>query len=388
MVLTQRCWRNPLCPSFAKTGNLKALLGKACPESIEGGTAYNARGFCNAGVKKETFVGSIRLTSLVVLLFPFFTLSFSFASGPCQSDGRYVMGTVLEISLCDQQNTRSQFEDLFVRVAALETQLTTFSPDSAVSRLNAHAGQGPMSVPPAVYEILALSLYYWQQTHETFDVTVGPVVTMWRQAMAHNEFPTVEARRQARTRVGGRFISLSPNGEVALQREGMRLDLGGIGKGYAIDQLKIILQQRQRSNALLDFGQSSIWALGSPPDAPGWRILVQRPDGTPAGVITLRDQALSISGTMGQPFIINGQHYGHIIDPRSGKPIQRNLQACILAPTAAQAEAFSKALLVLGEKQGIALLQHVKGVEGLLLDTDGHQWMTKGWQAATKFAPL
>jgi FAD:protein FMN transferase len=167
----------------------------------------------------------------------------------------------------------------------------------------------------------------------------------------------------------------------------MRLDLGGIGKGYAIDQLKTILQQR-KPNALLNFGQSSIWALGSPPDAPGWRILVQRPDGTPAGVITLRDQALSISGTMGQPFIINGQHYGHIIDPRSGKPIRQNLQACILAPTATQAEAFSKALLILGKQQGIALLQQHPGVEGLLLDTNGHYWMTKGWQAATKFAPL
>ncbi len=105
-------------------------------------------------------------------------------------------------------------------------------------------------------------------------------------------------------------------------------------------------------------------------------------------MITLRDQALSISGTMGQPFIINGQHYGHIIDPRSGKPIQRDLQACILAPTATQAEALSKALLVLGEKKGIALLQQVKNVEGLLLDADGHQWMTSGWQRATAFTPL
>jgi FAD:protein FMN transferase len=326
--------------------------------------------------------------SLIVLIVSVLNLQLTFASDPCQSDGRYVMGTVLEITLCEQSDSRKQSDDLFARVAALEAQLTTFSPDSAVSQLNAHAGQGPMTAPPAVSEILALSLRYWQQTRGTFDVTVGPIVTIWRQATVNNEFPSKETLQQARARIGARFIALSPNGKVTLQREGMRLDLGGIAKGYAIDQLKTILLQQQKSNALLNFGQSSIWALGTPPNAPGWRVLVQRPDGEPAGVITLRDQALSISGTMGQPFIINGRQYGHIIDPRSGQPLQRNLQACILAPTATQAEALSKALLVLGEKQGIALLQQQPGVEGLLLDTNGHHWMTQGWQAATKFAPL
>ncbi len=298
------------------------------------------------------------------------------------------MGTVLEITLCDQHSHRVQFDALFTRVSALEAQLTTFSPDSAVSQLNARAGQGPMTIPPAVYEILTLSLQYWRQTRGTFDVTVGPIVTIWRHATDSNTFPTKEVLQHARARIGARFVSLSSDGQAALQREGMRIDLGGIGKGYAIDQLKDFLLQQRKTNALLNFGQSSIWALGTPPDSPGWRILVQRPDGTPAGIVTLRDQALSISGTMGQPFIINGRQYGHIIDPRSGRPLQRNLQACILAPTATQAEAFSKALLILGQQQGIALLQQQSGVEGLLLDSNGQQWMTKGWQAATKFAPL
>lgn len=309
------------------------------------------------------------------------------ASDPCPSDGRYVMGTILEITVCDPQHPLPQFDDLFARVGALEAQLTTFSPDSAVSQLNAHAGHGPMTVPPAVYEILALSVRYWQQSRETFDVTVGPIVTIWRQATDSNTFPSEEVLQHARARVGTRFVSLSSDGQAALQRDGMRLDLGGIGKGYAIDQLKNVLQQQQQASALLNFGESSIWALGSPPNARGWRLLVQRPDGEPAGVVTLRDQALSISGTMGQPFTINGRQYGHIIDPRSGRPLQRNLQACVLAPTATQAEALSKALLVLGEQQGIALLHELENVEGLLLDAKGHRWMTKGWQTATQFVP-
>jgi thiamine biosynthesis lipoprotein len=334
-----------------------------------------------------------RLCGLVFQFVSFFTLSLFgltnvWASDACRSDGRYVMGTVLEITVCDHSFSQPQFDDLFAQVATLEAQLTTFSPDSVVSQLNAHAGQGPMTVPPAVYDILTLSLQYWQQTRGTFDITIGPLVSVWRQATTNNHLPSAIALREARARVGSQFVRLSENSLATLSKRGMRLDLGGIAKGYAIDQLKPLLHQQQKPNALLNFGQSSIWALGTPADAPGWRILVQRPDGTPAGTITLSDQALSISGTMGQPFVVNGQYYGHIIDPRSGQPLKRNLQACVLAPTATQAEALSKALLVLGEQQGIALLHELQDVEGLLLDTEGHLWMTSGWQAATQFAPL
>jgi thiamine biosynthesis lipoprotein len=138
---------------------------------------------------------------------------------------------------------------------------------------------------------------------------------------------------------------------------------------------------------LLDFGQSSIWALGAPPDAPKWRLLIQQPDGQNVGVISLRDQALSISASFGQQSVIQGQRYGHIIDPRTGMPVQRSLLACVIAPDATQAEALSKALLILGEHQGVALLESLPSVEGLLVEASGKQWMTRGWTQVTKFTP-
>ncbi|MBI3303593.1 MAG: FAD:protein FMN transferase, partial [Deltaproteobacteria bacterium] len=192
---------------------------------------------------------------------------------------------------------------------------------------------------------------------------------------------------QAHTRVGSEKLQLSSDGRVSLTRRGMAIDLGGIGKGYALDQLAVRLRTQGIANALLDFGQSSIWALGAPPDAPGWRLLVQQPDGRTAGVITLRDQALSVSGSLGQSVTINGQRYGHVIDPRSGEPLRRDLLACVIAPSAAQAEALSKALLILGEQEGIALLRDLPGVEGLLTEASGQRWMTAGWAQATAFVP-
>jgi thiamine biosynthesis lipoprotein len=306
----------------------------------------------------------------------------------CVSDGRYVMGTVLEITLCAEQLAPAQpsFNSLFTTALSLDSLLTTSNPNSPVSRLNTHAGRGPFTLPKEVIDLLILSRHYSQLTQGTFDITVGPLMTLWRETAQHQTLPSQKALRQARYTVGSKNIRLSPNHKVTLSRSGMAIDFGGIGKGYALDQLVAQLKQRQVRQALLDFGQSSLWAVGTPPNAEGWRILVQQSDGYPVGVLTLRDQALSISASMGQSFEINGQRYGHIIDPRTGYPLQRDLLACVIAPTATQAEALSKALLILGEHEGPALLQRLLGIEGMLVETNGGRWMTPGWQQAVAFA--
>jgi len=318
---------------------------------------------------------------LVICCFALFALSQPVAG--CVSDGRYIMGTVLEITLCatDAVAGRRTVDTLFATATNLDALLTTFSPDSPISRLNAWAGRGAQIVPPEVADLLSLSLSYWRITDRTFDITVGPLMALWRQAAATHVLPSHAAVRQARIRIGSEKVKLLPGNRVALTRPGMAIDLGGIGKGYALDQLTTFLRKQGLSQALLDFGQSSIWALGTPPDAEGWHLLIQQPDGETVGIITLRDQALSVSGSLGQTFVVNGNRYGHVIDPRSGVPLQRDLLACVIAPSATQAEALSKALLILGEHEGIALLHRFPGVEGLLVESDGQRWMTPGWTA-------
>ena len=297
------------------------------------------------------------------------------------------MGTVLEVTLCGGDNETKQrtVEALFISAAHLDTLFTTFLPESPVSRLNARAGRGAESVPPEVADIVSLSLSYWQQTAGAFDITIGPLMNLWRQATATHTPPSPAAVRQARSHVGSEKIKVSSPEHLTLTQAGMTIDLGGIGKGYALDRLVDLLQTQGLSNGLLDFGQSSIWALGAPPEAKGWRLLVQYPHAGIVGIITLSDRALSVSGSMGQAFEVNGNRYGHVIDPRSGEPLRRDLLACVLAPSAAQAEALSKALLILGEETGIALLQRFSGVEGLLVEASGQRWMTSGWTQATAF---
>jgi thiamine biosynthesis lipoprotein len=152
--------------------------------------------------------------------------------------------------------------------------------------------------------------------------------------------------------------------------------------------MQAILRERGIDDALLDFGQSSIRALGRPADAPGWRLLARGADDDLLGVLTLSDRALSVSGSLGQWVEIGGRRYGHVLDPRSGQPLERRRQALVVAPDAALAEALSKAVLVLGEGEGLALVAAQAGCEALLAEAGGKTWRTPGWEAAVSFEAL
>ena len=139
---------------------------------------------------------------------------------------------------------------------------------------------------------------------------------------------------------------------MALAHEGVSVDLGGIAKGWALDRMLPLLRERGIERALLDFGQSSVWALGAPPGAAGWRLLARGPDEGALGVLTLVDQALSVSGSLGQWVEIGGRRYGHVLDPRSGLALERRRQALVVAPNATLAEALSKGAADPGRGRG------------------------------------
>ncbi|HEY8516886.1 MAG TPA: FAD:protein FMN transferase [Candidatus Binatia bacterium] len=308
----------------------------------------------------------------------------------CVRDGRYVMGTILQVELCTTDD-RGPLDaaDVWAIAERLDALLTTWRADAPTSRFNAHAGSGLQPLPPEVIEVLALSREYSVLTRGTFDVTVGPLVTLWRDAGRRGELPAADALAAARARVGSEHIVLAQGGSAAaLDAPGTSVDFGGIGKGYALDRIAGALRARGGTSALLDFGRSSIQAIGAPPDADGWRLLLAHPAGASLGVVTLRDRALSVSGSFGQTSEIAGRRFGHVLDPRTGWPMERDLVAAVVAPTGAAAEALSKALLLLGERDGIALLEGLDGIEGLLATADGHTWTTRGWDATVAFEAM
>ncbi len=303
--------------------------------------------------------------------------------------GRYVMGTLLEIVLyAPAPEAEGVAEELVALARGLEAELSRHAPDSALSQLNASAGAGAHPVPRALVRIVADSVALSRTTRGSFDVSVGPLVELWTRAALLDQPPSAAELSEARQRVGSeRIVASVAAGTVALER-GMSLDLGGIAKGWALDRMRERLLARGVDRALVSFGQSSILALGAPPGAPGWRILLRDGAGSYAEIVTLRDAMLSVSGSLGRVSQIGGRDYGHVIDPRTGEPLTEGRQAAVLAPTGAAAEALSKALLVLDAAEARSLLADLPETEGLLLRRGRTPLSTRGWKSAVRFDPL
>ncbi len=247
-------------------------------------------------------------------------------------------------------------------IDALEAQLTVYRDDSEVSRLNATAHLGPVEVESGLFHLLETAVGLSQQTESAYDVTAGPLSEAWGFVKGPKRVPDQAALADARARTGWRHLRL--DGErrtVAFDREGMRINLGSIGKGYAIDRaVAVIAAHWWPTTALVHGGRSSLYALGSPPGRIGgrWEVAVRNPfrPESPLGTIRLRNRALGTSGSAFQQFEIDGQVYGHIIDPRTGEPARGPASVTVLAPTAALADALSTAFYLLGPEAARAFI--------------------------------
>ena len=288
------------------------------------------------------------------------------------SDGRYVMGTVLEITLVvrDAGRGRLLLEETFAAAARLDRLLSRYVPESEVSALNDAAGLDAITVSPAVARALRAALTYGERTGGAFDVTVGPLVELWSEAGRRRRLPSPAELQSARALVGPAGLVMDDAASARLAQRGMALDLGGLGKGFALDELRAKLEGHVEG-ALLDFGRSSMLGLGRPARGDTWRLLVGGGPGEPRGTLELGSRALSVSSSLGQYTVIDNTRYGHVIDPRSGRALQEGRFAAVLAPSAAEAEAWSTALLVLPPRDAAHRLESHADVAAVVYGEDG-----------------
>ena len=303
------------------------------------------------------------------------------------TQGRIVMGTVLRITLTEPRPGKGEaiFERAFREARNLDLMLSHYRSDSALSQLNALAGQGSTEVPDELYRVLQMSARFSRLTEGAFDVTLGPLFRAWESAGRSGRLPQ-DLTRTLR-RVGWRHLEFQDKNRVGLRRRGMRLNLGAVGKGFAVDKVIDVLRRSGVCCALVDFGGSAFFALGAPDGDRVWNLWVPGIDAqSPIGVVSLRDQALSVSSAFGNKFVIQGRAYGHILDPRTGRPITRPAVAAVIAPSGAEADALSTALLVLGSRRGPAVLERFKGVRALY-DSEAVSWISRPIILSPEAAP-
>jgi FAD:protein FMN transferase len=284
----------------------------------------------------------------------------------------YQMGTYLEVTVWhdEPETAKRLIRDAVREVHRLDEILSNYDPNSALSHLNQHGGAGVMRVPAELFELLTSAREFSEKTAGSFDVTVGPLMELWQQAAADNRLPSGKRLAQTLAAVGYRNLVLRRPDEVELARAGMSVDLGGIGKGYAVDRVTEIFRSAGVSAALINFGGSSMSAIGAPPGKHDWKIVVQDTDNRLRGSIHLRDAALSTSSSMGRWWTIGGKKYGHLIHPMSGAPITEARTAVVISRSATQAEALTKPLVLLG-KSSLPTIEKFPRVQAIVLPASG-----------------
>jgi FAD:protein FMN transferase len=309
---------------------------------------------------------------------------------------RNAMACRFELVLCgeDESRLRAAGEEALDEIDRLDAQLSAFHSDSELSGVNARAAREPVRVEPGLFRLLQTTKRIHDQTDGAFDITIAPLMRAWgftsytdRPAGCHSERsvsgveesafrpqpPPLGQLEAARQITGMSHVILDESSfTVRFDCEGVSLDLGAIGKGYAVQRAADILRDIGVTSALLHGGTSSSYAIGSLPDGPDWLVAIRDPT-HPDQILTvahLRDESLSVSAVHGKSFFKDGREYGHVIDPRTGQPTQNAILAAVIGPDATEGDALSTALLVLGSEWLPRLIEEGRGMKGLVAGRD------------------
>jgi len=329
---------------------------------------------------------------------------------------RHAMATRFELVLYGDNpvSLRAAGEEALDEIERLEAQLSLFRPSSEIAHLNARASRGPVRVSPVLFALLQHAQKLNLETAGAFDITIAPLVRCWGFMGGGGHLPMASDLAEARACVGMSHVVLDPGDyTVRFAREGVMLDLGAIGKGYAIEKATEVLREAGVTNALLHGGTSSVQALGHPPNAEHWKVAIEYPrnapglpplvrtadstrlpeaassvlpslgpgESEPAGgassdllaTVPLRDEAMSVSAVWGKFFHAEGKTLGHILDPRTGQPATGTALAAVVLPSATETDALSTALLTLGSLGHETIASLRPGMRTLLVTQSAHE---------------
>ena len=256
-------------------------------------------------------------------------------------------------------------------VNQLEDQLSVYRPYTELSLLNVRGSADAVTVERRLYDLVQRAVQYSRETEGAFDPTSGPLVALWRNCKKEKRVPSDAELAAARARIGCRHVVFDNSATtIRFMQPGIGLNLNAMGKGYALDRAAEVLGPAV-TDWLLHGGYSSILARGVHAGCEGWPVGIRHPlfPNRQLATVLLKDRAMSTSGSAVQFFRYQGKRYGHIIDPRTGWPVDTMLTVTVLAPDAAQAEALSTAFFVLGVEKALEYCHNHLDVAALLIPT-------------------
>ncbi len=282
------------------------------------------------------------------------------------------MGTAIQIVVYaeDESTANKALAAAFAEIARLDSVMSDYRAESELSRLGAKSPTTePVPVSDDLWKVLRRAQFFSRESEGAFDVTVGPLSKLWRRARRRNQLPAEDRLAEARRAVGYEALRLDEERQaVELRKADMRLDLGGIAKGYAADAALATLQRHGISRALVNAGGDM--ALGDPPPGePGWPVGVapRGKDGPPSRFLLLKNCGIATSGDAWQYVEVDGRRYSHIMDPRTGVGLTDRSGVTVVAPDGMTADALASTVSVLGHPEGIQLVDRLPGCAALVV---------------------
>ena len=265
------------------------------------------------------------------------------------------MGTVIAIEAYgpDPARVKAAIADALKEARRLDAMLSNYRPETEWSRMNRLAAGQPVHVSKELFALLTACDEYNRESEGTFDISIGPLMRIWGFYKGSGRLPAPSEVLAAMRSVGYQNVVLDRAQQtVRFVKQGIELDPGGIGKGYAVDRMAQILRQEGIQAAFISAGGSSIYALGAPPGEKGWRVDLQDPraPSKPAASVLLRDESISTSGNYEKFFYADGKRWSHIMDPRTGYPAHGMLSVSVIAPKTIDSEAWAKPYYILGRQ--------------------------------------
>ncbi len=269
------------------------------------------------------------------------------------------MGTTYTVVVYGHQmvQMRSALDAAFGEVHRVDRMLSNYRTDGELADVNRYAAERPVRVTPELFTVLSECERYSRESEGTFDITVGPLIKVWGFYRGTGRLADKQEVARALEMVGYSKVVLdAADSTVRFVRPGVELDLGGIGKGYAVDRMVTMLKENGISIALVNGGGSSIYGLGAPPSQQrGWEINIRDPN-SPSKVVAevyLKNESISTSGSSEKFFMAEGRLYSHIMNPRTGYPGEGILEISVIAPKAVDSEAWTKPYFILGRQWAI-----------------------------------
>ena len=291
----------------------------------------------------------------------------------------HAMGTVCRVHLRTPNTAVANTiqSELLHWVTQFEAKYSRFLPDSLIGRINAAAGMHWVEIDPETENLLKLCHEMFFMTRGVFDPTALPLIKLWNWKANPPIIPTPDQLSATRELCGWNKVQRRP-GAIFLPRAGMCLDLGGIGKEYAVDCVAALIMNRGIKDVLVDFGQD-VRVHGKPPEKPAWHIGLENPQnpGNCWGGVAAFNHAIATSGDYLRHFTRDGRRYGHIIDPRDGAPVNNGcMSVTVIAPNCTVAGIFSTTAFILGPEEGLKLIGSYMGADGCIT-TDKSRFETR-----------